>query len=305
MKRNLILFFVVLFLLPTIFGCKKTPDVDSVVNKAEASYSEQTELSPYEAPDNWQETIENGNITYRLDSNIVIPNVLEYPVYEVLPSTFDYKELDFIINQLVPEHQIRIENVDIMTRNQIQDEMDIITMSIDRVDENHPEFSDQEKADYISSRQQDLAAMQALYNATPENIESQLVSSVADLNVEGSNRTTARIYNAAGTSDLICELGLVKTDSRTAVFGLYPSRSYDITTHSFVEITPMPMPRLTLSSEEIEKRANEFIKYIGLDESYSLNSIYTDMSFYDGKIAVFTPSYGGISSTYAIPNTLS
>lgn len=305
--KKLYLYYLIFLLTTIICGCQEQPNTEIIINKMETEqnlYKDAEEYTPYLAQEKWNEIVSGKDVTYVFDAEICIPDVNAYPIYEVLPSFFEFDKLDNIIRSLVPNPRIKIEEVDLLTKDQIRMEMDLIIQSINLVDKNHPEFSEEEKNNYLSSRNEDLAYMQELYNNAPEEIETREIKSTSEMRSETSTRTNVRVYNEQDNPELICEMNMTKGDNRVATFSIFPYKAYDIKLHTFVPIGEMPIPRIEMSKEVAAETAQAFVEYVGINNNYSLNCVYEDMAFYDGLVAVFTPSYSGIESTYAVPAIL-
>ena len=181
MMKKFYLYFLMLLMTTIICGCQERPDAEIIINKIEMEqnvYKDAERNTPYLAPGNWEEIVPGEDITYVFDAEICVPDVNAYPIFEVLPSFFEFDKLDHIIRSLVPNPRIRIEEADLLTKDQIRMEMDLIIQSINLVDKNHPEFSEEEKNNYLSSRNEDLAYMQELYNSAPEEIETKEITAI-------------------------------------------------------------------------------------------------------------------------------
>ncbi len=89
-----------------VSACQKTPDKPAVVNKQE-SYEKLVEetaatpsgqaAEPYEAPERWTETIEDGKLTIEIDTEVVLPDTDVYPVTVVEQDVFTQER----VNELV------------------------------------------------------------------------------------------------------------------------------------------------------------------------------------------------------------
>ena len=178
----------------------------------------------------------------------------------------------------------------------------MIIQSINLVDKNHPEFSEEEKNNYLSSRNEDLAYMQELYNNAPEEIETREIKSTSEMRSETSTRTNVRVYNEQDNPELICEMNMTKGDNRVATFSIFPYKAYDIKLHTFVPIGEMPIPRIEMSKEVAAETAQAFVEYVGINNNYSLNCVYEDMAFYDGLVAVWAVAFS--SCFAALPHSL-
>jgi len=270
----------------------------------EASLDQAESQVVFSVPARWEETVETQDVSYVFAAEIQHPNVAAYPVVEMIPRYFDFAILDRIVETFVPEHRMQIEDIDVLTKEQIQAEMDVIQQSIENVDRNHPEFSAEDRETYLADRQEDLAYMQQMHDAAPQVLEATEIGSTSEMYSKTSTRTSARVYNAAGEAELICEMHMTHGDDRVAMFSVFPLKAYDTETCSLVPIAEMPIPRIEIDRALAAARADTFVKQIGMDTMYSLNCVYEDMGFYEGVIAVYTPTYAGVQTTYAIPAVL-
>jgi len=303
MKRFLVISLSVLFILIAICGCEISPNSDFIVNKKK-SYDNLLISNPdegiYSAPKKWVEKIESKNVLYQIDADIIVPEVNKFPVTQVIPQYFDFKLVDGIFEAFCPSGEIRAERLDVATKAQIQQELNAIIKSIENVDINYPEFSEDDKADYIQSRQVDLEETQARYNAAPDSIDSTVVESSSDitsLDVPHSGRVY--VNNKAL---LAFSLDYAKENDRTAILTVYPAGSLNLKNMGLEETCFMPIPKVEMSKEKVGDVATQFIELIGLTNDYILNKVYSDLAFYDGMVAVFTKEYNGVSINFALPN---
>ena len=303
--KNLLCFLLAIICVLMLVGCQKNPSGDIVINKLESDvYSTQasTDESEYDAPSTWSEEIENGSVTYQIQADIQVPTVIEYPIIEVAPKYFDYESLDLIIKNLLPSAKVRIEDTSVVTKQDIQKEIDIIIASINNVDENHPDLSEEEKEAYLRNRQDDLEAAQEKYKLAPEELPSVEINSIEEMQNQSPYIETAAVYDQEGKKQCTFELRDSQDDLRFATFSLYMTEAYDPETKEVTEFTSMPSPRITLDDERAEKAATTFINQIGFSETYSFNFISSGLWFPDGEIAIFTKDYAGIPTTFAISN---
>ena len=307
-KQSIIYTIVALCCLTTastLAACQPTPSEEIVVNKRETdlySESELTNVGAYDAPTTWSEQIENGVITYQIQADVQVPTVTEYPVIEVTPKYFDFNSLDQIIKSILPSAKIKVEDTTIVTKRDVQQEIDVILASINNVDKNHPELSEEEKEAYLQDRQTDLDTAQEKYKQAPEDLTSLEIQSVAEMQDQMPYIRTAAVYDQEGQKQFAFSLRDAHDDLRLATFNLYMTGAYDPETKGLTEFTGMPFPRITLDDVRIEKAANDFLSQIGLNKTYFLNSISSGLWFHDGAIAIFTKDYAGIPTTYAVSN---
>ena len=288
-----------------LLGCQKTPGNDVVVNKLGSdAYDAEGEGQPYDAPETWTERIENGNVTYSIEAAIEVPDVTQYPIIEVEPAYFDCDVLDRIIYQLVPDADIRVEDIRIWTKAQYQQfEIDIILAAIEKVDINHPELSKEEKAAYLKDREAELENAIAMYNATPEQRDFVQITSLLQMGDQVPFCGTATAYDKNGKSAVEISLSNPKDAAIGAGFKAYlRAGSYDVEKRAFVETNRMRYPILDLDNTRVAAVTSEFIQLVGLDESYQLNGIYQEMGY--GEAGVFVRSYEGIPATYALADSV-
>lgn len=303
--KNLIRIFVAIICILMIVGCQNSPSSDVVINKLESDvYSIQTSKNEakYDAPTTWSEQIENGAVTYQIQADIQVPAATAYPIIEVAPTYFDFDSLDAIITNLLPNAKIKVEDISIVTKQDVQQEINMILASIAKVDENHPELSENEREAYLQARQSDLEAAQEKYRQAPEELPSVEITSTREMQNQTPYIQTAAVYDQEGEKQCIFSLRDSHVDFRFATFFLYMTEAYDPDSKTFTEFTSMPHPRIELDDEHVEKAANTFLSQIGLNELYFLNSITSGMWFTDGEIAIFTKNYNGIPTTYAFSN---
>ena len=303
--KNLLRILGAVICILMLIGCQKNPSSDVVVNKLESDvYSVQTNENEvrYDAPATWSEQVENGAVTYQIQADIQVPAVTAYPIIEVTPTYFDFDSLDAIIMNLLPNAEIKIEDISIVTKQDVQQEIDMILASINNVDENHPELSEDEKEAYLQARQADLEAAKEKYRQAPAELPSVEITSIKEMQNQTPYIQTAAVYDQEEQKQCIFSLRDSHVDLRFATFFLYMTEAYDPNTKTFTEFTSMSSPRTELDDERVEKAANAFLSQIGLSEIYYLNFIINGMWFADGEIAIFTKNYAGIPATYAFSN---
>lgn len=260
------------------------------------------EQQAYDAPVTWTEQIENGNVTYRIEAVIEVPDVTQYPIIEVEPAYFDYDALDRMIYQLVPDADIHIEDAQVWTKAQYQQyEIDVILAAIENVDVNHPDLSEEAKVAYIKDREAELARVMVLYNAAPEQRDAVRINSLSQMKGQSEYIRTANVYDASG--HIFCNVTLSDPQRLppSPYLDIYlRAGSYDVESRRFVETNRMQYPVLDLDNERVSAAATEFIRLVSLDDTYQLNGIFQDRGY--GEAGVFVQAHGGIPATYALSN---
>lgn len=297
MRRYKMLLMIFSFLCVLLSACQPTPREDIVVNKAELdTYETSAAVESYAAPSEWVEQIENGKITYSIEASVTVPNVTHYPVIEVSPAYFDYADIDAIIYGILPDAEIRVENLDTMTKAQYQSEMDVILNSIERVEINHPDLSGAEKEEYIKQRQADLAAVQELYNQAPDEREHRKIKSIAEMADTAEYIYSGAVYTPNGRPKFDFYLSNPAGDARGTYFELRPNGAYEVEENRFVEVEGIADWSYKMDHMRVEEVANSFMQRIGLDDQYTFQYVY---QIPWSKVAVYTKSYDGIPATYA------
>lgn len=94
----------------SISDIQETPQNSSVQNDADedvlAKLSFETPTEPYTAPQHWTETIEEGNLTIEIDTDITLPEVTKYPVARVEPITLTQDLVDELVEYFAPNSTI-------------------------------------------------------------------------------------------------------------------------------------------------------------------------------------------------------
>lgn len=98
MKR-IIPLLLCLFLL----ACVRTPDQETVVNKADHSIKDtlaapDAEAYRFEAPERWEETIEMKNLNIVIDADVVLPETDRYPLQTIKRHTFTAEDVLTLLN---------------------------------------------------------------------------------------------------------------------------------------------------------------------------------------------------------------
>ena len=267
------------------------------MNKAEeGSYETSMAAELYAAPTEWVEQIENGKITYSIEASVAVPNVTQFPVIEVVPAYFDYADIDGIIYGILPDAEIRVEDLAIMTKAHYQSEMDVILNSIERVEINHPDLKGAEKEEYIQRRQTDLAAVQELYSKAPEEREHRKIKSTADMTDAEEYIKSCAVYTPNGRHKFDFYLSNPAGDARGTYFEFRPNGAYEVEGNRFVEAVGIADWSYKMDHMRVEEVANSFMQRIGLDDQYAFQYVY---QIPWSRVAVYTKNYDGIPVTYA------
>lgn len=91
--KKLYLYYLIFLLTTIICGCQEQPNTEIIINKMETEqnlYKDAEEYTPYLAQEKWNEIVSGKDVTYVFDAEICIPDVNAYPIYEVLPSFFEF-----------------------------------------------------------------------------------------------------------------------------------------------------------------------------------------------------------------------
>ena len=101
--RILVMLVAAIMLITCVLtACQPTPDEPVIVNKNDGQLEEKmTEtgapVTAYEAPDYWQETVENDKLKIQIDTDVVLPDVNQYPAVRLEPVIFTQERVDELV----------------------------------------------------------------------------------------------------------------------------------------------------------------------------------------------------------------
>ncbi|MFZ7121488.1 MAG: DUF6034 family protein, partial [Eubacteriaceae bacterium] len=110
-----VLFTIIIISFFFISACQSTPTDKVVTNKGDNSLNKLINQSPvpnaegkYPAPDIWKETLSGlrDDLTINIDANIEIPNVDAYPVAKIEPDEITQEDADKIMDVLIRDEQL-------------------------------------------------------------------------------------------------------------------------------------------------------------------------------------------------------
>jgi len=93
-------------------ACQPTPEQPVVVQRSalEEKNAETPENAPpkdtYDAPEHWTDTIERGNVTVSVDTDVILPDVTQYPVTILEPMMFSHKRVDELVNYFAGDNKL-------------------------------------------------------------------------------------------------------------------------------------------------------------------------------------------------------
>ena len=161
-------------------ACQPTPEKEVVVNKNNSDLNEKIKqsASPVESDKNLQQTMsiptqwadsfenQNGQISFKIDATIEIPNVNKVPVVSVTPMAFTQDQVDHMIEVLLDGNELYEPQE--MTREQIQSEIVEIQSEITEA-KKQPDSND--KSMWLENLLNQLDSAKEQYNKTPEELK--------------------------------------------------------------------------------------------------------------------------------------
>ncbi|MEA5047081.1 MAG: DUF6034 family protein [Eubacteriales bacterium] len=310
-KHALHLFVFVGLLLAAAFAlaaCQPTPKDDLIINKSEGALQDAVDKNPstaqYEAPSIWKEEISNGDTTYRFDAAVVLPDATAYPVLQIRPSDFDMRVFSAFFQIFQQNFNLYLEiDSSYMTKNQIQEAMDVISEQMESVQVNYPNMTSEEIQAYLQDRNEEMQELQEQYAGAPDSNIQRKLTRIED--ATGQNWITdilatdpvtdspfARLhFNAAPDTDRDTPLA---TCWFRSTLGPYNTDTSEIGTWDTSGDT-------NRNFDDAKRMAETLVARIGLGE-YQYNCIYKNQMA--GCVDVlFTKQYNGIPITYANCNT--
>ena len=103
---------VVMLAACVLTACQPTPEQEVVVNRSEldekiaATATPGTSYAPYEAPSHWADTVERGALTVCVDTDVVLPDVGQYPVTILEPVTLSQARIDEMVRYFAGDSEL-------------------------------------------------------------------------------------------------------------------------------------------------------------------------------------------------------
>ncbi len=300
-KAIVLLLTVICFFTAT--ACQPTPEEEIVHQKGEKNEQKWLEPAPVEegktsieAPKRWEEKLDlREDLKVEIEADITVPDTNVFPIYAMESVDFDSEKLNNVINKLYPNARLQIKAGE-MSKEELEYEMEIETKAIENIDRNHPEFTEEEREEYIAEAQahlQDLTKqLQQMENATPEVAER-----VSDYIHSEDDSWMARFEPIDEKTN--SKLGLIELNTA-------PESEKDDTT---MKITIVNNGGWAVNGEVLTPDINDFeavrgageklLHYLGLDDEYTVDRVFQDKKVYaDGTFVYCTRKVGDAQITY-------
>jgi hypothetical protein len=90
-------------------ACQPTPEQPVVVNRNDFDEKIEASATPgviYEAPEHWTETVERENLTVSADTDVTLPDVVQYPVTVLEPVTLPQERIDELVHYFAGDSKL-------------------------------------------------------------------------------------------------------------------------------------------------------------------------------------------------------
>lgn len=195
MKRFSV-FAVVFIILALLAGCKETPALQTIIDKGDGrladalggSNSNDDLLDSFDRiPSLWDALIATStdSVTIRVSAPINIPEISSLPVVELAPKGVDFTALEWFVKNMATNGHLALPATDnagyaIKTKSEIAALMEKINERIEKIDSNHPEFSESQQEAYMQAQKEELSMLQEQYALAPDE-EPNEIQDVATL----------------------------------------------------------------------------------------------------------------------------
>lgn len=291
MKRMLAVSLVLLMLL----GCQPTPCEETVYGKGaekeQAWRQTVAEDVPYATPSRWVESYAlYDGLTADFDAAVTAPSGGSMHLYEIRPASFPTEKTEALFQLLFPGCRL-VERGDVRTKAALAQTMREVAASISNVDQNHPEFSAQEREDYLAEQNAALAELHEAYLNAPETYTAREWASIADSFRDAENGLSLSIV-APDTGAVLADVTLHTASSQEGFTPMHLDlclyRSWKDVDAS-IDVTDVAATAAL---------AERFLQYAGLSDRYFVEAT----TLRDGCRFVYAvPHYDGVAVSYAEP----
>ena len=303
MKRKGISIILAMVTIFCFCSCQPTPKDPVVKNKNDGKLmaiirdtNEET-LDDYSFPKELIDEYMSEKLSVSIHADIMVPDVIKYPVIQVESANIDIKQAKRIIEILIGDEQLYFSeapSVDIKTKSQIEEEIILTKQRISSTDWlEDAGLSKEEMELRIEEEKEYLKELEDRYSDAPESIDL--------IPVDLSNQETLEGGLIAGgmTKDkrnMLCSYSINEDDKRYNMLTWFHSLPMG-GKNEFIERTE------EITKEEVVTKVNNFISEIGL-RGFEINRVFSiEQSQINEKLttqyhAILTRKYNEIPVTY-------
>lgn len=302
MKRR-ICFVLAVVMLVALCACQPTPEEEIVHQKGAENEQKWLEPAPIEegkkgieVPERWEEKLDiRDSLKIEIEADITVPDGDVFPIYALESVDFDSEKLDNVVKRLYPNARLQIK-AGRKSKEDLEYEMEIETKAIENVDKNHPEFTEEEREEYIAEAQAHLQELtkqlQKMENNVPEVAER-----VSDYIHAEDDSWMARFEPIDEKTN--SKLGQIELNTA-------PQSEKDDTTMKIMIVNrggwkvdgEVLMPDIN-DFEAVRSAGEEYLRYLGLDDEYAVDRVFQDKNVYpDGTFVYCTRKVGDARFTY-------
>lgn len=314
MKKRLCLLLALLCLALT--SCQPTPDEEVVAHKGAEAEKKWMEPAPVQevevgigegdnvpaekkhidVPERWEEKLDlREDLKVEIEADITVPNTTIFPIYAVEPMDFDSEKLDSVVNRLYPNARLQIKVG--TSKEELEYEMEIEENAIENIDQNHPNFTAEEREAYIAEAQEHLQALLKQLQALENGPAPEVTEGVSAYVRREDGLWTATFEPIDETSN--SKLGTIELNTA-------PKEEPDDTT---MKIMIKNRGGLKVDGEILQPDINDFeavrmageklLRYLGLDDAYEVDRVFQDKKVYQGATFVYcTRKIGEARTTF-------
>lgn len=223
-----ILLAALMLAVSVLTACQPTPEKAVVVNKGNETFEtiiNQT-VSPnnhYEVPQTWAETFqrENTKLVVETDSNIVMPNVDEYPVTAISSDKFTQEQVDRLVQVLFQGKTIYY-NSSPLTKSELEERLIEAKAALA-----NKKANSESNESSIGDLEENIESIEESIKLAPETIENAVGSTKLLLNEYGEMRidlraslgkdkdATLTIINSQNSNPYTCFTHFVNTNNNS------------------------------------------------------------------------------------------
>lgn len=319
MKKTLCMFFALLLVVLT--ACQPTPAEEIVHQKGAENEKKWMEPAPIQevevsvsgenpdveiseeikkgidVPEHWEEKLDlRADLKVEIEADITVPPTTVFPIYAVEPVDFDRDKLDNIVKTLYPNTRLQIKPPT-MSKEEIEYEMEIETKAIENIDRNHPNFTEEEREEYIAEAQAHLQNLLKQLQALENGPAPEVAERVSDYihREDGSWLTVFEPIDEKTGS----KLGTI--DLNTAPKGEEDNQRMQVLmmrNGAFQKDGEVLNPDI-LDFDAVRNAAEELLRYLGLDEMYEVDRVFQNKYMYpDATFVYCTRRIGDARITY-------
>lgn len=282
-------------------ACQPTPAEDTVHQKGAENEQKWMESAPIEeekksieVPELWEEKLDiREDLKVEIEAGIAVPNTTVFPIYALESAAFDKEKLDSVVTKLLPNARFQCKP-EKKSKEELEYEIGIEKNAIEKVDQEHPNFTSEEREEYLAEAQAHLQGLMEEYN--------HLGTASDPVNVERiSDYLGKDWYTAIDAYDLL-------SDRRTGTIELNtaPEKENDNTTMKLIlllnkgfVIDGESIKPDTKNEAEVRAAVDRILQYVELADEYVIDRIYWDEDLYrNTAFAVCTRQIGEAHKTF-------